>query len=358
MLDIFKQDLSEKISNSIEGQEPSWKNFLSRKTIESLNKDTRQKEEGAKENPTQKIPETKMEKPQNRVQIGSEFELMVSKVAEKTSAPILESGGALAILSTNEYFDLEELKSTIKNPPDGYIFGIGAGNIYSLSHLFADEKPPKAILSVDIMPEVVLAGRVAIKLMKKSSNFNEFMTQIQSKEMFFTEVADVINNEPSEMVCQRLQSVDTDKLFKDIENQANCTPEVGIAEPGFYERISVFAAIRERWDMLHKLASEGKIGIGLADITNAEMINNILTAPEFKDSSNVIYITNMMDHVTDRGTKFGENEERLSFTKPLEVLDNGRSTFIDTTQRHNYNLRASSHLPEYTRDDFKIRSLV
>lgn len=359
MPESFKSALSEKIEESIEGQEPSWKNYLSREVINSLANDESVKNRGSDtlEN-TEPLTVAPSLESIEKNDLGTNFESMISAIAEKSPPPELESEGVLATLITNEHFDPEKIRSNLRTPPDGYIFGVGAGNIYSLVHLFDSETPPKAILSVDIIPDVVLAGRVAVQLMKKSNTFNEFLLSIQSEQTFNAEVLEAINNESSEVVKQRLQSVDAKELFRSIRGYANNIPSTGIEKwGGIGNTVSVFAAIRDRWDVIQKLAKDGNIGIGLADITNKEVLQGVLNSEGFNDSSNVIYMTNIIDHITERGTEFGENDERLGFTKPLEVLDNGKSIYVDTTQGNYYELRASPHLPVYTRDDCRVRGI-
>jgi len=347
-------DISEEIKDSIKGQTPSWKNYLSHVAAEHLDKESKEKTHQGAAN---SIEATEIEKSERKLHLGSDFEQMLSVIAEKSPPPVLESGGVMALLATNEFFDIEEIKKELPIELDGYIFGVGAGNIYSLTHLFDPEKPPRAIMSVDVIPEVVLVGRIAIQLMKRTGNFNEFLRVLQTEEMFLEEAHEVIEKETSQIVKQRLQAVNVKSVLKDIGGQAVHTPTNGIIEYGFHDRVSVFAAIRDRWEVLQKLAREDNIGIGLADMIDGEVVASVSNFGEFRNTANVIYVTNIIDHITDRGTNFGENDKRLRAMGTLQLLDNGKSVFLDTTQGRNYKLRVSQHLPEYSRDDFKITRL-
>lgn len=347
-------DIAEEIKDSIVGQEPSWKNFLSRVAVKHLDK---KDEEQANRNDVHEKGAGNEEKSERGLHLGTDFEHMLSVIAEKSSPPVLESGGALALFGTNEPFNIEDVKRDLPAELDGYIFGVGAGNIYSFAHLFDLEKPPKAIVSVDVMPEVVLAGRVAVQLMKKVGTFDEFLKALQKEDVFLEEMRDVVEKETSPVVKQRLQNVNVRSVLEDLQREAGHIPSSGIIEYGSYERVIVFAAIKERWEILQKLAKEGNIGIGLADITDREVLAGVSNFGDFEDSTNIIYVTNIIDHITDRGYNFGKNDCRLAAMDTLEVLDNGKSVFIDTMQVKKYKLRVSKHAPKYTRDDFGLIKL-
>src|SRR3989338_1368374 len=86
---------------------------------------------------------------------------------------------APAIVTSLEHYDpilIERIKRRQK--PDGYIYGHGAGNIFTMLETFPEQTPPKGLIMTDIDPAVVLAGAVFINGLKQCRSWRDFAINI------------------------------------------------------------------------------------------------------------------------------------------------------------------------------------
>jgi hypothetical protein len=262
--------------------------------------------------------------------------------------------GAAALLCTNEYFDPNELKQQI-GTTNGYLCGVGFGNILGLITTFEKGELPKAICAVDVSPSVVLSGRILIEILKQSTDFIDVVNALKDKEELNSIKNSVIAKEPSKRIQEKLNKVDLEKMSYSIRNQMNSMPSTGITQkndtmPG--SRISVLAVIKERFDDFKQLAVEENMAITLASATNPAVINSFAELPEYFYSKNLVYFSNIIDPITERGRNLGPNNSFLNLFKPYERLNHGASTFLDATQKEEYNLRVHKHPPTYQENDF------
>lgn len=290
-------------------------------------------------------------KDERKKALGFVWQQELSYLSEVTPPPNLKDGGALALLSTNEYFNPENFAETI-GEVDGYICGVGFGNILSLVTLSPKENLPKAVLAIDVIPSVVLAGRISIELMKTSLDFNSFIKNMNSEDSLEKLKKKILEEETSPVIRERLENVDVKDILDDVKREFENTPSQGITDG---KRISVLAAIRSSFANFKTLATEGNLAISLGDATGENIIKSFATLPEFKERKNLIYLTNIIDHITQRGLDFGPNGELFSILQPYSLLANGKTLFLDTTQIMDYKLRAQNTPPIYTPQDFGYR---
>lgn len=301
----------------------------------------------------QAIPEETVTIPEDQIGVGINWQNTLSEMAETTPPPVLEERGVLAILGTNETYEMARLQTEI-GELDGYICGVGFGNILSLVDLYSQDVLPKAILAVDVIPSVVLAGRISIELLKSSKDFNSFYESLISPATLEQLKKHVVEQETSSIIRERLTTVDTNSFIEDIEREYEY-----IYEKNNYEgsRTSVLTTLRTRFNDFKKLAQNGNIGISLADATSPDLIDSFSKLPDFSEKKSIIYLTNIIDHITDRGYYFGENNEYFSILKPYEKLANGKNFFLDTMTKMDYKLRASNKPPIYTPEDFGFKDM-
>jgi hypothetical protein len=266
--------------------------------------------------------------------------------------------GSPGLLMTNENLaeDLVERIQRDERSPDGYVFGAGFGNILSMLLMYPADRDPKALLCADVLPEVVLTGRMFVNLLatKPVVGFDAFWHDRARNEDLLRSCYDkAVLMERNQIVQDRFKELRFDDVHRYLEQAVSfdLLPFRGLklqkGDP--FERIAVIAVIRDRFEQLTKMAEEGRIGIAFADITNPKVIEVAKNMPGFLDLKNIVYLSNIVDHITMRGTRL----ENLGKTESLRALEEGRQNwFVDTTQRScDYQLRAGHRLPKYSNID-------
>lgn len=264
--------------------------------------------------------------------------------------------GVLALLGSNEKFNYSEIKSEVGDP-DGYICGIGFGNILTMVTLFEKDTLPKGIMAVDISPEVILTGRIAVRLMKESTNYEEFLENLSSKQRLEELRLEVFNDEDSDLIKTKLMGADTEKIFYGLKMALEESSNIRKNEDYLsYKPIPILSVIRDNYQKFKQLAEEGNIGISLADITDEKLVTDFGRLKGFDVSRNIIYFSTAMDHITKRGADLGpDNIKRLLFYDRYKVLDNGKNRYIHSTNKKGYVLEALKSPPIYTQDDYMTR---
>lgn len=275
------------------------------------------------------------------VNLGNNFERFTSESIKKRKLLVVGDIPA-GLLATNENANFADLKRGLGITADGYICGVGAGNIFSLPLFFDHDVVPKAILSVDLFPEAVLSGRVVVKLLRSSDNFENFLLNLRSRNIFNTTVTDVIQSETSQELREVFQKLDFSELFDLFEKSTRQIPITGITQSGRYkDTISVVAAIRENWSTLKQLAEENNIGFGLSDYFDSSVMNWVKKQPGFLSSRNVIYSSNLIDYPSESLDPEAFDPQWLSFMNALRPLDNSNNIIIFTTKESDFELYAT-----------------
>lgn len=313
--------------------------------------------ETAPVNPIEPTTQTKKEKPSRNQNLGLTFQRQTAQT--ETIPPILEeSGGASGLLATNEDLPDSVIDQVRQTNPDGYIFGAGFGNILGMSLLFPRDRLPRAILAVDILPEVVTTGRVFTRLLEQSRDFLTLRQSLGNTDSLRQAYDSVIAGEENVPIRQRLQSVTFESMMDELTKimQREYLPQTGFRQSvplSDQQRLNVVAVVRDNFDVLHQLAIEGNIGVAYADMTNSAVLQVVRNMPEFPQSSNIIYMSNVIDHLTSRGTDLSH----INDMNILNVLENdGKNWFVDTTQNSlDYQLRDSHNVPQYQSEDLEYR---
>lgn len=224
------------------------------------------------------------------------------------SSPHHEGMGVVAVGGTNESGD-ETLFNKVrsqKQAPNGYLIGIGAANVFSMLEAFPPEVEPKAILLFDIDPKAIAEGRAIIEHFKHSDTY------------------------PIHILGEDVYSFGQ-RVFTDY----------GVCQ--FKE------AIKKHAPLLHKLAAEGRIEMARVDFTKEGLMPEIRSLPDITTSNNVIYLSNISDHIW-RGQGIAPD---FSFLNTLTPDEPNWNIYIDTlTKGLTYHLRVSSIPPHFELDDF------
>lgn len=276
--------------------------------------------------------------------IGKAFERKMSTVSDSALPPRPEGRNFYATFGTNEETGITFKLRQTDNPIDGYIVGVGFGNIFRMFNLLPTSNSlPKAVIATDVMPEVVLAGRTAIKKLPDSKSPEDFYQKIRG--ITSAEVEEVINEEPNPHIADRLRSAkgNVEELFATGELPF----EIG---QGGFNRPSIVDLFGQSFHSVRQLASEGNIGLTLMSMTSPDFLAGIRELPDYGTSSNIVYVSNIIDHLTDRG----RDSSQFAALEPLKALATaGGSICVDTTQqRLEYFLRVGDLPPRYTEEDF------
>lgn len=310
-----------------------------------------------------------VEKPREQItNIAGIFKEKLNLLGESVIPPAVDTTkvfGVAAAVGTNEAVGSGFFEAVQAKNPDGYLVGVGAGNVFTMLHCFQEGVTPKGIVLADIDPRVVLLGKMIVKKLQDSHSVDDFNNSFfySSPEMLIDEAKKLIQAEEDPVLKERLTAVPDDRwkpilsLRGDVENADNgFTWKDDIrtyAHEGY--PIDAVGAFREKFDTLKQLADNNSIAVSYADFTNPDFVIAVASLAEFKTSTNIIYLSNIVDHVTNRGTDLG-NLAKMSTLRGYEpgtFTFSPQPVFIDTLgQRLNYFLRARRKIPEYEPSDF------
>ncbi|MBI2196417.1 hypothetical protein HYU45_02275 [Candidatus Daviesbacteria bacterium] len=276
----------------------------------------------------------------------------------------VENMGVAAIGGTNETVSRGFFEAIRVKNPDGYLVGVGVGNVFTLLHCFPEGTLPKGIILADVDPAVIAIGKLMVKKLRESETFEEFDRQVHglSEEEFIREIQEIVREEENSILTKRLDSLsreDWTKVWRytaknkdDASLYKYWNPEQYDGTPYQGAPINVIGAMKERFSVLKQLADSNNIALVYADFTNSSFIDAVRELPEFSNSTNIIYLSNIIDHITGRGYQFGN-------AKVMEVLKAYENStkppvFVDTLQSLNYFLRVRNALPVYTHEDLMM----
>lgn len=226
------------------------------------------------------IPNKKEVNPEQYAEFINEYEdrkptlnsILYEKLQKKgLVVPEFKSEGASGFFGTNERINPEKLKAVreTKQPPNGYLIGIGISNIFSLLDTFPANIDPKGIVMVNIDPKAVEDAKIFVKKLK------------EGKVMCSDSPNDIYNPETQSRYKERSRPLDPYNQGLSIVD----TSEV----------------LRNHAEKLIRLAREGKIAVLQQDILNPDVLREIGELPEFKKSRNVVYLSNIADWIRRAG---------------------------------------------------------
>ncbi len=276
--------------------------------------------------------------------IGLKFNNLMSSLPESELPPVYKPNPRnwYAILSTNETMGARLTIPNEANFYDGYIIGVGFGSIFRLlSLLKSPNNLPKAIIIADVMPEVVLAGRIGLKKIQDVKDLNGFINSLRTTNS--TDIEKVIGEENNPAVSERLEYAGgyVQSLFR--------TSRFPIGQ-GYFLNPNMMQILDRHFRRIRQLAQEQNISVVLSSIVNPRFLDNIIHLDDYRASAHIVYVSNIIDHITERGWNF----KNIDALKPLAKLQTEKgSILVDTTeQRLNYALRITTLPPTYSEEDF------
>ncbi len=262
--------------------------------------------------------------------------MLVAKAGENRYRGTFEKLGVSAIFGTNESNNPDFYESVARDyKPNGYIYGPGCGNIISMVKAF--QTAPKGLIMVDIDPDVVQFGKAFVKYLKENETFTGFVGSFSQ--------ADPKN-------LNRLAEMVEDSFSFNFYVKDDSRPD---------------AVLAKRYSMFHQMAKDDNIAVLHADLFDTELMRYVSGLPKFKTSNNLVYISNVADHIvravyaekSEDGMRWCEKPAEFTahvnkMVGKLQGLDPqspNKNVFIDTTQKGlHYKLRVGSTPPEYGRE--------
>jgi len=258
-------------------------------------------------------------------------------------------GNVLAMLVTNEHINSQLINevSTSSTPPNGYIVGVGAGTVFRLIDLFPAGQTPRGIICTDIVPEVVLVGRALEYNIKKCNTMEEAVKGICGFDSIPTYYA-VIRDEKNPIVRRRMISaipyvvewMKEHSIFSRLQDSRN--------SPG-----EVLRTIKRHFNLIKSLALEGKINFAYTSFIDPDWISYVKKLPDWDSLQNIVYISNIIDHITQRGTHMDSIPAVNTALSLFQGNDEYANWYVDTQEHSmNYQLRVRQQPPVYSGSDF------
>jgi|GEM_PF-1769803 len=260
------------------------------------------------------------------------------------------AGNMLAMLSTNEYLQATTIERvrTSCSAPNGYIAGVGVGNIFHLPDLFPPGSRPLGIACTDVLPEVVLLGRVFVRNAARSDTLEEAIDRTHGADSIPSYVS-AIRDEHDPATRKRFI-----RAIPDIIDWMKMRPDMSRLSQFPEGGGEVVRALRRHFGLIRELAAAGKITVAYASFTDPAWLEYVTGLPGWNNARNVIYASNIADHLGNRG----RNRERVEGLHEAFGLlaRTGDHWYADTTDHSlEYNLRVTQTPPRYDADDFTFR---
>ena len=190
----------------------------------------------------------------------SYLELNKEKLLPNGIVPLKPHSFDASVLLTN---DIVPQDLIMKDKPNGTLFGLGFGGVFGMLDFFEGKKPDQ-ILLFDVTPEPVGIGRICINAMREQSEFRRFLNTIVDGRLYPKEMSE----------GYRILETATRLFYLRSEDPMTW----GLTH------------IKRHYQVLHELAKEDKIHIGLADMyspATVEVINHYKNP----DKRHLFYVT-------------------------------------------------------------------
>lgn len=261
-----------------------------------------------------------------------------------------------ALLATNEYASEDFFKAIRARQPDGYIIAVGCGMSLALTKCFPKGVIPKGIILADIDPYVAATVGAFFEELKTSKDTVDFDKSFLGLDVYdlTDKIRAYVENKGDDLLKQRLTDVmgkdrnfywrDFFSRFEDNWKERTFGREKERGKGTF----DVYQAINTNFDVLKSVATNDALSFQFADFTNPVFIEAVAALPEFNTSTNIIYLSNIADHLI-----YGNQNSNLALIRNLERYQAGSKPpiVIDSLQSLFYHLRASINLPLYSPAD-------
>jgi hypothetical protein len=299
--------------------------------------------------------------------------------------------GQPAALVANERITAEYFSDLSRDAaPDGYILGAGCGNNISMIEAFA--ATPRGMILVDVDPAVVYLGHLFVAALRRHATPEAFVEGFfcSDREGLQELAAEALpEDDPFELV-ELLPSYEervwsalswlTGDFSRGPDDVARLLEEWASYLPPKDEIVPVRTWIVRNYSSLHELAVADGIVVLRSTIFDPALLTAVATLPGFADSSNVVYLSNVVDHLLRRAMlrsaqwKLRLTSEPLpeaerintpadflvllaESTQHLEILEKaaGALTCTYSSESEDFLLKAGRGLPHYTAESFHLQ---
>lgn len=294
-----------------------------------------------------------------------------NRMCERTvRIPYLRAAGLEAAFITQERGEatlFHEIRDG-DNPPNGYLVGVGFGAAFFSLELFPTA--PKGIVLADMDPRVVIFGRAAIEAVKRHATRKEFVQNfldyhLEEMSELMREVREQLFANDSRVNKYEINDTNLHLIAEEVRRGSN-TLSMLFDEDEFI-REEAQRSLREfpkneaqldhigfmfarHYDKLRQLALDGKFTIVHGDMVNLNFLQILSELPGFTGARNVIYLSNIADHVTGRGRDLRGvnkmNQVQLLFNSEPDSLQ------VQSFEKHIYMLEISRGFRSFTEADF------
>ena len=218
-------------------------------------------------------------------------ETIYQNIGFDISPNLTRYGGLAALFTSSDQVARPFFDRTKTLNPNGYIVGVGAGGIFALLDCYSCGQLPKGIVVSDINPFVVAAVRVMREDLIKSSTANEFV------ERFF-QCSDAEYRKKQERVKSKDKNLKNGIKRWTLDSSTPMEEWRRMEVRGqntFSDSITVPYIVGTNFLKLQELAKSGGIAACYADFMNPDFIDSVRQLPDFVESRNIIYISNVID---------------------------------------------------------------
>jgi hypothetical protein len=249
---------------------------------------------------------------------------------------------------------------------DGYIVGCGGSTIWTMVEAFLSPSVPKGMIIVDVDPRIICYSKLLVRLIKQYPDFKELIREfeaIQKRGWRLTLEAIIADEKEMALKSQWINWLDRSYL-KGCDGDFSWLVD-GLSGHTFNqvilrnERISVLALMKKNYRILHELAVNGNIVVLYRDIFDSALVSLIERLPGYKDSTSLLYLSNAVDHESNKSVFASDFISSCRFAKHLrkhilapfiQLRPNPphKLITIDTLLSLGYFLRAQEGAPAYS----------
>jgi hypothetical protein len=291
-----------------------------------------------------------------RIDVGQFIVSQLTTSGYKPPEPHLISSdpyNRFAALSTNERVDSGLFKAIRNHNPGGYIVAVGCGMSVGLPLGFKEEQSPKGVVLIDTDRHVNAISKAFITAVKETNNITEFYNQFYIDPI--TNAEKFLKDDKEAMMTLNTMTTTKGNSIREQIDRSRGDYSKRVAANGHPSLDNILTATYGSWK---KWIKEGKVTAILGSLTDKEIMNAVTNLPEFRKSTNVVYLSNIIDHIISRGAWKQCEAELTSFLHAISHYnsDDYPAIYLDTLRSFNYWLRVSKGVPNICAADVQFIS--
>lgn len=216
---------------------------------------------------------------------------------------------------------------------------------------FKLDKSPKGVVIVDVDKDVTALSKALINVLKQTKNSTEFYNLFYIDPI--TKAKDFLKDDPEALATFEEMSFNKENALRSQIERSRGNYQRRLSEKGYPSIDNILTSTYDQWKIL---ATEGKVAIIHGSLTDKEVINTIINLPEYNNSTNIIYLSNIIDHLVSKISWESADSGLLLYLQALSRYNPKEqpAIFLDTLRNFNYWLRASEGVPDICAADLKF----